>query len=260
MSNKFMGKDEIEVNVHGQTMYVDAAFALTLESAGTYLSERRMTVIFTELVKAGMTVIDVGAHVGYYTLIAARAVGDKGRVFAFEPEPSNYKLMLKNIHFNGYSNVIPVQKAVTNITGPIKLFLAEDASGHSTVCDNPHQRAIPVDSTTLDDFFADQIPQIHVIKIDVEGAENAVLQGMSRIIAKNPELKIFTEFCPEALKIAGCLPTEYLEKFANYGFDIYLIDEKKQSLELAEVRRVMKVCRSVASVNLLCYRGQRGLL
>jgi len=260
LSNKFLGSDEVTVRVHGQTMYVDAAFALTLRSAGTYVSEKLMTEIFTKLVTEGMTVVDVGAHAGYYTLIAARAVGDKGKVFAFEPEPSNYQLMLKNIQLNNHFNVTPVQKAVSDITGGIKLFLAEDASGHSTVCEKPDQRFIQVDSTTLDDFFTDQIPQIHVIKIDVEGAEGVVLEGMRNIIDKNPELIIFTEFCPDALKRAGCVPTEYLKKLADYEFVIYLIDEKKHSLEPAEVSRVIKACQSLGYVNLLCLRGKRGLL
>jgi len=260
ISNKFMGRDEVAVRVHGHTMYVDIAFGLTLKSAGTYLSEKLMTLIFTKLITEGMTVIDIGAHAGYYTLIAARAVGDKGRVFAFEPEPSNYKLICKNIELNNYRNVIPVQKAVTNITGPMKLFLAKDASEHSTISDNPRQRAILIDSTTLDDFFVNRLQPVHIIKIDVEGAEYAVLQGMNRIIAKNPELKIFTEFRPEALKRAGHLPTEYFKMLTNYGFNIYLIDEKKQSMEPAQISRVMKACNSIGYVNLLCHKGQRELL
>jgi FkbM family methyltransferase len=260
MSKKFMGRDEVAVRVHGQTMYVDAAFGLTLESAGTYVSERLMTEIFAKLVTRGMTVIDIGAHAGYYTLIAARAVGDKGKVFAFEPEPSNYQLLLKNIQLNNHHNVTPVQKAVSDITAGIKLFLAEDASGHSTVSDNSQQKAIQVDSTTLDDYFANRIQQIHIMKIDVEGAENAVLQGMSNIIRSNQELIIFTEFCPDALRRAGCVPTEYLKKLADYGFAIYLIDEKKHSLDPAEVSRVIKVCHSLGYVNLLCKRGERRLL
>ena len=259
LSNKLIGSEEVEVHVHGQTMYVDAAFGLTLKSAGTYMSESLMTEIFAKLVTEGMTVVDVGAHAGYYTLIAARAVGDKGRVFSFEPEPSNYQLMLKNIQLNNHLNVTPVQKAVSDKTGHIKLFLAEDASGHSTVSEKPDQRSIQVDSTSLDDFFTDRIQQINVIKIDVEGAENAVLQGMSSIIDKNPELIIFTEFCPDALKKAGCLPTGYLKKLADYGFVIFLIDEKKHSLVVAEVGRIMKVCQSIGYVNLLCQRGGKGL-
>jgi FkbM family methyltransferase len=256
MTNKFIGRDEVKVRVHGHTMYVDAAFGLALESAGTYVSERLMTEIFTRLVAEGMTVVDVGAHAGYYTLIAARAVGDKGRVFAFEPEPSNYKLMFKNIRYNSYRNVTAIQKAVTNITGPVKLFLAEDASGHSTVGDSQYERAVQVDSTTLDDYFATRTQPIHIIKIDVEGAENAVLQGMTSIIDKNPDMNIFTEFSPEALKRAGCLPTEYLNKLVNFGFAIYVIDEKKHSLEPAEVGRVMNACKNIGYVNLLCHRGQ----
>jgi FkbM family methyltransferase len=260
LSTNFVGREEVEVRVHGQTMHVDAAFGITLESAGTYASERLMTEIFTKLVMEGMTVVDVGAHAGYYTLIAARAVGNKGKVFAFEPESSNYQLMLKNIKLNNHRNVTPVQKAVSDVTGPIKLFLAEDASGHSTIGDNTNQNAIPVESTTLDDYFADRIQQINVIKIDVEGAENAVLQGMRRVINSNPELTIFTEFCPDALKRAGCLPEKYFQKLADYGFVIYLIDEKKHSLEPAEVSRVIKVCHSLGYVNLLCHRGKRELL
>ncbi len=240
-------------------MYVDAAFGLTLKSAGTYMSESLMTEIFAKLVTEGMTVVDVGAYAGYYTLIAARAVGDKGRVFSFEPEPSNYQLMLKNIQLNNHLNVTPVQKAVSNKTGHIKLFLAEDASGHSTVCENPDQRSIQVDSTTLDDFFAGQIPQIHVIKIDVEGTEGAVLEGMRHIIDKNPDLIIFTEFCPSILKKDGCLSTEYLKNLADCGFVIYMIDEIKHSLVVAEVDRIMKVCQSIGYVNLLCRRGGKGL-
>jgi FkbM family methyltransferase len=218
-----------------------------------------MTTLFTKLVTRGTIAVDVGAYVGYYTLLAARAIGYKGKIFCFEPEPSNYALLLKNIEVNSCNNVVPIRKAVTDTTGAVKLFMAENPSGHSIVSDNPHQMAIQVDSTTLDDFFIGREYPIHVIKIDVEGAEMAVLQGMKNIIANNRRLNIFTEFSPEALKRAGCLPAEYLKKLANYGFDIYLIDEKKQSLEPAEVDRVMKVCESTGYVNLLCQRGQKGL-
>ena len=216
-----------------------------------------MANLFTGLVTEGMIVVDIGAHVGYYTLLAARAVGNKGKVFCFEPEPSNYALLLKNIEENNCSNVVPVQKAVTNTTGSIKLFIAKDPSGHSIGSDNPHQKAILVDSITLDDFFAGREHPIHVIKIDVEGAEMAVLQGMRKIIAKNRQLNIFTEFNPEALMRAGFSPIEYFQMLVNYGFEIYVINEQKQSLEPAEVSHVMKMCKSIEYVNLLCRRAAK---
>ena len=259
LTKHLIGEDIISVDVHGQKMYVNAAFGLTLLSTGTYESERLMTNLFTKLVTEGMIVVDIGAHVGYYTLLAARAVGDQGKVFCFEPEPSNYALLLKNIEKNNSNSVVPVQKAVTNTTGSIKLFIAKDPSGHSIGSDNPQQRAILVDSTTLDDFFACREYPIHIIKIDVEGAEMAVLQGMRDIIAKNQQLNIFTEFNPGALMRAGFLPTEYFQMLVNCGFGIYVINEQKQSLEPAEVSHVMKMCKSIEYVNLLCQRAQKEL-
>jgi FkbM family methyltransferase len=259
LTGHLIGEDIISVDVHGQKMYVNATFGLTLLSTGTYESERLMTTLFNDLVTEGMIAVDVGAHVGYYTLLSARAVGSKGKVFSFEPEPSNYALLLKNIRENSWTNVVPVQKAVTNTTGHIKLFIAKDPSGHSIGRDTPHQRAILVDATTLDNFFAGREHPIHTIKIDVEGAEMAVLQGMRNIIARNRQLNIFTEFNPGALMRAGFSPSEYFQMLVNCGFEIYVINEPKQALEPAEISHVMKLCKGLGYVNLLCRKEQKGL-
>lgn len=254
MVRHLIGEDIVLVDVHGQKMHVFPAFGLMLLSTGTYESERLMTTLFTELVAENMIVVDIGAYVGFYTLLAAKAVGDKGRVFCFEPELSNYTLLLKNIEENGYNNVVPVQKAVTNVTGPIKLFLTKDQGSHSIGNYDPCQKTIVVDSITLDEFFSRRDCSIHVMKIDVEGAEMAVLQGMANIISKNRQLKIFTEFNAEALKRAGFSPTEYFKMLVNYGFEVYVINEKKQLLEPAEIGNVIKMCKSIGYVNLLCQR------
>jgi len=247
-----IGEDIIPVDVCGQKMYADAFFRLTLLSTGTY--ERLMTNLFTKLVTEGMIVVDIGANVGYYTLLAAKAVGNNGKVFCFEPEPSNYALLLKNIKENNHGNVVPVKKAVTNTTGSVKLFISKEPGSHSITSDNPHQRAISVDSTTLDDFFAGKEYPVHVIKMDIEGGEMAALQGMRNIIAKNPQLVIFTEFSPGCLMRAGSLPAEYFQMLIDYGFKIHAMNEQKQSLEPAEVDHIMKRCKRIASVNLLCQR------
>jgi len=73
--------------------------------------EKYETNLFKRVVSEGMTVVDLGANIGYYTLLAAKLVGRKGKVFAFEPGPDNFSLLLKNIEANGYDNVIPVQKS-----------------------------------------------------------------------------------------------------------------------------------------------------
>jgi hypothetical protein len=81
-----------------------------------------------------------------------------------------------------------------------------------------------------------------------------VLQGMRNIIAKNQQLNIFTEFNPGALKRVGFSPIEYFQMLVNYGFNIYVINEQKQSLEPAEINTVMAMCKSIEYVNLLCRR------
>jgi len=252
LGKHLIGEGIVPVDVCGQKMYADLSFRLMLLPTGTY--ERMTTNLFTKLVTEGMIVIDIGANIGYYTLLAAKAVGNNGRVFCFEPEPSNYALLLKNIKENNHGNVTPVKKAVTNTTGVVKLFISKEPGQHSIASDNLHQRAISVDSTTLDDFFVGKEYPIHAIKMDIEGAELATFQGMRNIIAKNPQLVIFTEFNPRCLMMAGASPTEYFQMLINYGFKIHAIDEQKQSLEPAELGHIMKRCKGIETVNLLCQR------
>src|SRR5207245_2930011 len=85
--------------------------------------EKDVTAYLMKLIESGMVVVDIGANVGYYTLLAAEKVGSHGKVLAFEPEPSRYALLEKNVRANDLKNVIPVQKAVSNKTGAARLYL-----------------------------------------------------------------------------------------------------------------------------------------
>ena len=110
-------------------MLLDALDSLNLFACGVY--EPLETRIFKRLINRNDVVFDVGANIGYYTLIATKLVGEKGRVFAFEPEPTNFSLLEKNVKLNGYKNVVLMQKAVLNKTGKTKLYLHRTAGGHS---------------------------------------------------------------------------------------------------------------------------------
>src|SRR5947208_14953773 len=70
--------------------------------------------LFVGALRPGMVVLDVGAYLGYYTFLAARQVGEKGKVYAFEPDPSSYRFLEHNIHLNGYSNIVAVSKAASS--------------------------------------------------------------------------------------------------------------------------------------------------
>jgi len=89
-------------------------------TTGTY--EPVITNLFERLIEPGMVVADVGAHIGYFTLLATRQVDSTRKVYTFEPAPSNYDLLLKNIALNGYENIVPVPKAVSNSDGTAHFF------------------------------------------------------------------------------------------------------------------------------------------
>lgn len=96
------------IEIQGHKMFIEPADGLEFLIKPHH--EEFETEIFKKEIKKGDTVLDLGAHIGYYTLLAAKLVGEKGKVFAFEPEPTNFALLKKNIKINNYQNVIPVQK------------------------------------------------------------------------------------------------------------------------------------------------------
>ena len=233
--------------------YPPVAMAMNQYEEGT-------TVLFERLVHPGMVVLDVGAHVGYYSLLAARQVGPTGKVHAFEPEPSNHQLLLENIQRNGYTNVVALKQAVLNQVGPTTLFLtALDNGRHSAYRHGlPERGSIEVDGTTLDAFLA-SIPDrgVDLVKLDVEGAELAVLEGMGELIQESSELKLIMEFSPTLLQGAAADPIQLLERLKASDFEIYCITDKNGPVELPEVEwphLVDRLSRKETSVNLLCVK------
>ena len=142
--------------------------------------------------------LDIGANVGYYTLLAARLVGPSGMVYAFEPERSNFQLLVENITLNRYRNVVPVEKAVSNTCGRTELFLdPENFGAHSLSpqCCDTRSKPVTVETVTLDNFLRrTHDMHVDVIKIDVQGAEGLALEGARQMLAANPQLTIFMEF------------------------------------------------------------------
>lgn len=136
------------------------------------------------LLRPGDLVLDVGANVGFLSVIAARLVGPAGRVVAFEPVPANARQVRRNAHLNGFANIDIVASAVGDHTGRARLVLARFAGGAAlreagAPPDACGEVEVPI--TTLDDWLAAQgQPAPALVKIDVEGAEPAVLGGSRR--------------------------------------------------------------------------------
>ena len=196
--------------------------------------EEYETSLFKRKIKKGDVVLDIGAHIGYYTLIAADIVGDKGKVYAFEPDPKNFTLLERNVHENGYKNVVLVNKAVAEETGSLRLYLnTENTGDHRIYKASDKRKSIKIQAITIDDFFKDKNKKVNMIKMDIQGSEVRAFKGALKLIRQNQNIKILTEFWPYGLKLSGSSAKEYVRLLVNNNFRLFDLDEiKKKKTEI----------------------------
>ena len=152
-------------------------------SYGTY--EPPVVKAIENAVKPGMVAVDVGANGGYYTLLLSKLVGDSGRVVSYEPLPQNVKILRENVSLNHRENVRVESAAVSDCSGALDLELPDPNSAlwAGLAPENAGRGFVSVQAVALDDAFA-EAPALHFLKIDVEGAESAVLTGASATIRR----------------------------------------------------------------------------
>jgi FkbM family methyltransferase len=152
--------------------------------------------------KEGDIVIDIGAHIGLYTIISSKRVGAQGKVVAIEADPENFEMLNSNIKLNQLTNVIPLNYAVYSKETKIKLYLPSGESGftkYNTIMPNwinTQEKFVEVNANTLDYLLQlNKIRQEEVnwIKIDVEGAEFEVLKGATNVLSKSKDVAILME-------------------------------------------------------------------
>jgi len=136
---------------------------------------------FLQFIQEGDVVYDIGAHVGFYTLFAAQLVGEKGKVFAFEPDERNFLYLERNIKLNKESNVEVIKSAVSDYNGKLFFRMGENTSSGSITKVNTGAEVL---SITVDKFVQTQNCPPNFMKIDVEGAEALVLLGSLNTIKK----------------------------------------------------------------------------
>lgn len=218
--------------------------------------EEETTRLFREVAKEGDVIVDLGANIGYYTLLAARIVGSEGRVYAFEPDPSNYKLLVNNITLNDFTNVVTEEKAVSDKMGTLTFYLnAQDMGAHTIYKTEKYRKVIVVESVTLDKYFEGRECPVNIVKMDIEGAELAVLKGMGNIMKMNKGLKIFIEFHLPWIRRAGVEPEYFASLLLNhYKFAVTVIQDYTRHIKsgrIESVEELMGICRGAGVVNLL---------
>ncbi len=203
-------------------------------------------------VKSGMVVLDVGAHVGYYTRLCASLVGNTGQVIAFEPHPRTFQVLSKNVAQS--ENVQLFQVAVAESEGTAELYdyLMMSASGslhydESMVDLQKSQRKeqdvaprlsndfsmakYTVKTVPIDDCLEQlDIQQVDVVKMDIEGAEIGALRGMQKTIQQSPNLALIMEYNPSALQSFDLNPRDALQEVMDMGFHRLQVIQEDGSL------------------------------
>lgn len=170
---------------------------------GTY--ERQKMAFLAEFVRPGMTIFDVGAHAGYYTLAFARLVGSSGKVYAFEPDPENLANLRNHLAVNRITNADVIDAAVSDRTGSVSFALSADG----------YQGKLAAEGTEVRSVRLDEFPVPDVVKMDIEGAEGTALLGAQEILKQHK-----THFF---IALHGISDRECLHELQRHGYETRMI-------------------------------------
>ncbi len=238
------------IEVNGVKIFLDSKDSMEFSMRNF---EPGVTRVFKGQIKTGMVFVDIGAHIGYYTLLTSKLIGTDGFVFAFEPNPDNGILLEKSIKANGFKNIKLTKKALAQKTGKTSLFMSGVSNDSRCYFSGENRKSIEVETVSLDDFFKGTDQKIDFIKMDVDGFEFSVLRGAEKTISNSKNLMLISEFCPEYLTKAGEDPREYISYLEKLGFKISLIDDKNGDLKKADIDELL-AGPSSASHNLFCIK------
>ncbi len=175
----------------------------------------------------GDVVLDIGANMGWYSLLAERLAPSGIDVFAFEPDPDNFQLLSENLRLNKSTVVTPVQQALAERDGVLQLHRYKDSNlGRHSLLPINAGPTVDVVAVTLDHFWdsrglGNRTPKF--IKIDVEGYELPALHGGRRVLARCPLL--LAEFSPTYMRAGGIEPGELLDFLAELGFTPFAVSD-----------------------------------
>ena len=246
----YLGNHEALTRLHtGHRIYVDTrdvsiASHLMLEGSWEPWVER----VLIPAIKPGMSFVDVGANFGYFSLLGAEMVGATGHIYSFEANPTIFQKLVKSIAVNGFNERVSLfNVAVHDASSPMEILFRHDASGGGWTDIAKRERpgmteVFPVQGEPLDILLAD-VPNIDVIKIDVEGAEPKVLAGAKNLIARSRNLTIILEF--DARRVMQQTPQEYLQNFELQGFSLAIAEPTGLTQRLSPAECVSRLSGSV---------------
>ena len=218
--------------------------------------EKMETDMVHRYVKPGMQVLDIGANIGYHTILMAGLVGEKGRVIAFEPDVTNFNLLGRSVAELPFRNVQIAQAAVWDTSGELQLYMSEENPGDHQVYHSSEARAhYSVPAVTIDEYLPDG--KFDFLKMDIQGAEGHAFMGMRKTLERHPPTAMVLEFWPGGLATAGTPADEVYAFLLGLGYVTYRMDEEEQKIYPITLEQIIAFCDlDWKFVTLLC--AQKG--
>jgi FkbM family methyltransferase len=213
------------------------------------LPEQGTLKVVEKYLKPGSVFVDVGANVGLFSLLAARIVGAAGKVIAIEPAPAAAQALRATVDANGLGGIVTIKEIAAGAEQGLGTLSIARNSTHSSLVAGDAAATVVATIAPLDDALDGMLPDM--VKIDVEGFEANVIEGMKAIFRASPDVLVVMDFEPEHIRRSGLSAAVWVERLRSAGLDIFEIDERTG--ELTPLRK--SGLEEIVSLNVLIARG-----
>ncbi len=240
------GAADVSLYVHDER---DQVISQTLRTARVW--EPYETSLLVRMLTPGDTFVDVGANIGYFSLLAARCVGAGGQVFAFEPDPDNAALFRASIVLNGFEQRIDLAEAgLSDSAQRGALYLSADNLGDHQIYAGAEARpSVPIELLRGSDYLQGKLNRIDLLKIDTQGSEFQVVNGLLPLLQRlPPALRIMLELTPYSLRQAGASGRELIELLGVLQQPMWIIDHIEHRLVSCPAEELARWCDNVDAI------------
>ena len=238
---------DLAMYIHGER---DRHVSRRLREEGVW--EPYETSLVLQLLQPGHVFVDVGANIGYFSLLAATRVGDSGTVYAFEPDPSNYALLMASAKHNGLAHIICAEQAgLAETAGEAKLYLSEDNLGDHQIFATDHSReSKAINLLRGSDYLGSRIQRLDVLKVDTQGSEFGVIQGLMPLLLRlDMPPRIIIELTPFSLRQCGSSGVALITLLSELGQPMWIIDHIEHRLVRSSADELSQWCDNVDAVS-----------
>ena len=237
MRQSFLENPVSVKRTHGFEIYLNPEDWMVASSIATFGNwDLAGTLVFHDNIRHGDAVVDVGADIGWFTLLASALVGSKGKVLSFEPDPSSFDFLSRSVTHNGFAQVMLFQECISDRDGFETLYLSKVPGQHSMIGDRISKAdetgtSVRVPSRKLDTMLQQlNTNRIDLLKIDAEGAEPRIVSGASETLGQKRVRNIYMECTPKSWGSYGRL-IEELHRL----FEVYLVVSSFPRLRFARL-------------------------